>query len=105
MYEPLQDFEASPNPPKKESFMSETAKQIRSATISCIISLIVILVTVTGCIISYFYCKSCLLGVVGFCFLCCLCVPGLNFPLWIAIVLLVIGGYSFTNGRMTFTWN
>ena len=56
------------------------------------------------CIISFAFCQECLfvLLIVSAC-LCPFFHP-LNAPLWLAIVLLTVGGWSFTAGAMEIRW-
>jgi hypothetical protein len=57
------------------------------------------------CVASFFFCQNCLfvLLIVSAC-LCPFFHP-MNAPLWLAIVLLTIGGWNFTVGALTITWN
>jgi hypothetical protein len=104
LYEPIpnESFDTAFTQP---TLIENVSSQIKKATISCLISISVIILMLGACILSYFYCKSCLVAIVIFSLFFCLCVPGLNVPLWIGIVLLIISGYSFTNGKMTLVWN
>ncbi len=63
------------------------------------------LITLILCVVSYGYCQQCLfvLLVVSAC-LCPFFHP-MNAPLWLAIVLLTVGGWNFTVGALTVTWN
>lgn len=81
------------------------AQKLREKVISGLATLIIILVALGACMLCYLYCFNCLFFIVIACFACCLCVPGLNVPLWFAIILLTVGGYSFTNGRLTLMWH
>ena len=57
------------------------------------------------CALFYFTCQKCLFGVLLFCAVLCPCVHPLNAPLWLAIVLLTMSGWSFTAGAFSISWN
>jgi hypothetical protein len=64
-----------------------------------------VLVCLLLCIVFYMVCPKCLFGVliVSAC-LCPFCHP-MNAPLWLALVLLVVSGWSFTAGNLSITWS
>ena len=78
----------------KESLVGRVAANIRSQTIQCLISTIVIAVILGACIVFYYTCHICLLGVVIFSGCMCPYVPFFNFPLWISILLIGIIGLT-----------
>lgn len=78
---------------------------LAKSTLRCVFTMVVIFSMLGFCIVSYLYCKLCLFVVVLLCLVCCICIPGLNAPLWFAIVLLWLSGYSFSNGQLRLTWN
>jgi hypothetical protein len=67
--------------------------------------MVLTLVALVLCVVSFFACQECLfvLLIVSAC-LCPFFHP-MNAPLWLAIVLLTIGGWNFTVGALTVTWN
>ena len=56
------------------------------------------------CIVSYMFCKPCLFGILVFSACLCPFFHPLNAPLWLAILLLTIGGWSFTAGALEVRW-
>ena len=88
----------------QSGFVQYFYRQLQLKTLQCLLTLVVVFGVIGLCIFSYLYCKLCLLVIFFVCMACCLCVPGLNVPLWISIVLLVAGGYSFSNGRFSVIW-
>lgn len=64
-----------------------------------------ILCVTTGIIVlCYLYCVPCLFGIIIFSFCFCISIPILNYPLWIAILILLIQGYTLSNKPFTLTW-
>jgi hypothetical protein len=51
-----------------------------------------------------FFCQSCLLGVMFFSLATCICLPEMNIPLWISIVLLLVYGFELVYGDMSLVW-
>ena len=63
------------------------------------------LISLVMCLFFYMTCQQCL-----FCVLiisACLCpwFNVMNAPLWTSIVLLILGGWTFTTGYLSVTWN
>ncbi len=75
-------------------------EEVKNCGVMCFTLIMLIL-----CFASFFVCQQCLfvLLVVSAC-LCPFFHP-LNAPLWLAIVLLTVGGWNFTMGALTVTWN
>lgn len=64
-----------------------------------------ILCVTTGIILlCYLYCIPCLFGIILFSFCFCISIPILNYPLWVAIAILIIQGYTLSNKPFTLTW-
>jgi hypothetical protein len=57
------------------------------------------------CVISFFVCQECLFALLIVSACLCPFFHPMNAPLWLAIVLLTIGGWNFTVGALTVTWN
>ena len=57
------------------------------------------------CIVFYVICPRCLFGVLIFSACLCPFFHPMNAPLWLAIVLLTVSGWSFTTGALSVTWN
>lgn len=57
------------------------------------------------CFVFYMTCRQCLFAVLLFCAVLCPCIHPLNAPLWLAIVLLTVGGWSFTSGSLSVSWD
>lgn len=74
--------------------MQRLKQKLIAQTYDCMLAILVLLVVTGGCVISFVYCKPCLLGVIVLSFCLCPFVPYLNIPLWIAILMLVHWGYT-----------
>jgi hypothetical protein len=57
------------------------------------------------CLLFYFICPRCLFGMLLFSACLCPWCNTMNAPLWLAIVLLVVSGWTFTAGYLSVTWN
>ena len=57
------------------------------------------------CILFYFTCPKCLFGVLLFSACLCPWCNTMNAPLWLAIFLLILSGWTFTAGYFSVTWN
>ena len=57
------------------------------------------------CIVFYMTCQQCLLGVLVISACLCPWYNVMNAPLWLSIILLVVGGWTFTTGYFSLTWN
>ena len=62
-------------------------------------------VCIALCLVFYFICPKCLFGILIFSACLCPFLHPMNAPLWLAIVLLVVSGWSFTAGYLSITWN
>jgi hypothetical protein len=65
----------------------------------------VTLVALLLCVISFFTCQECLFALLIVSACLCPFFHPMNAPLWLAIVLLTVGGWNFTVGALTVTWN
>lgn len=54
--------------------------------------------------VCVFFCPSCLLGVLVFSVATCMCIPEMNIPLWISLVLLLVYGFELVHGDVTLAW-
>jgi hypothetical protein len=63
------------------------------------------LLAIILCLISFIFCKQCLFLILIISACLCPFFHPMNAPLWLAIVLLVVGGWNFTMGALTVTWN
>jgi hypothetical protein len=63
------------------------------------------LLAIILCIISFVFCKQCLFMILIISACLCPFFHPMNAPLWLAIVLLTVGGWNFTMGALTVTWN
>lgn len=66
--------------------------------------IILMVICVFSCLVSYFYCTQCLFGVLIFSACICPYYNAMNIPLWTAIVLLTLSGWSLTAGNLVVTW-
>lgn len=57
------------------------------------------------CVVFYMICPRCLFGVLLLSACLCPFFHPMNAPLWLAIVLLTVSGWSFTTGSLSVTWN
>jgi hypothetical protein len=57
------------------------------------------------CVISFVFCQQCLFMILIVSACLCPFFHPMNAPLWLAIVLLTVGGWNFTVGALTVTWN
>jgi hypothetical protein len=58
-----------------------------------------------ACFVSFLVCQRCLFVLLLISACLCPFFHPLNAPLWLAIVLLTVGGWNFTLGALTVTWN
>jgi len=59
----------------------------------------------TLCGLFFVFCPRCLFGVLILCACLCPFFNSLNAPLWLAIILLTMTGWSFTGGAFSISWN
>ena len=57
------------------------------------------------CVIFFFACPKCMFGVLLFSACLCPWIHAMNAPLWLAIVLLTVSGWSLTTGFLSVTWS
>jgi hypothetical protein len=89
-----------PTKPSIKVFSTQRLKQRLIAQTYDFLFAVLVLLTVTGgCVLSFFYCKPCLLGIIGLSFCLCPWVPYLNIPLWIAILMLIHWGYQLVTEK------
>ena len=62
-------------------------------------------VSILLCVLFYFICPKCLFGVLLFSACLCPFINMMNVPLWLAFVLLVVSGWTFTAGFLSVTWH
>jgi uncharacterized membrane protein AbrB (regulator of aidB expression) len=62
-------------------------------------------VSIVLCILFYFICPRCLFGVLLFSACLCPFFNTMNLPLWLAIVLLIVSGWTFTSGLLSVSWH
>lgn len=56
-------------------------------------------------LVSFMFCQECLFAILVVSACLCPFFHPLNAPLWLAILLLTIGGWSFTAGALEIRWN
>jgi hypothetical protein len=74
--------------------------QFHDLGVMCLMLLCLIL-----CLVFYMICPRCLFGVLIFSACLCPFFHPMNAPLWLAIVLLTVSGWSFSTGALSVTWN
>jgi hypothetical protein len=57
------------------------------------------------CLVFYMLCPRCLFGILLLSACLCPFFNSMNAPLWLAIVLLTMSGWSFTAGAFSISWN
>ena len=57
------------------------------------------------CVIFFFVCPKCMFGVLLLSACLCPWIHAMNAPLWLAIVLLTVSGWSLTTGFLSVTWS
>ena len=90
-----------------DSFFSvqQMKKKLVDQTISCLVASVVLVVVLGGCVLSFFYCKECLLGILILSACLCPWIPYFNIPLWVSIGLMIWLGFHFTQRAFTFIWD
>ena len=73
-------------------------------TVECCVGSTVLVLMFCVCLLCYFYCIPCLLGIVAVSLCLCPFLPYFNLPRWISIVILVMSGYRLTNGHLSLVW-
>jgi hypothetical protein len=77
------------------------------STIICISNVrrtVIVAVSVGVCLAAYLQCYYCLFAVIGICSVVCWCDVFMNIPLWLAILLLLYGGWTFTSESLVIRW-
>ena len=89
-----------PKQPAGSIFSVQRLKQRMVAqTYDCVFAMCVLLIVTGGCVVSFLYCKPCLLGIIALSFCLCPWVPYLNIPLWTAIIMLAHWVYSVVSDK------
>lgn len=73
--------------------------QFRDLGVMCLMILCLVM-----CLVFYMICPQCLFGVLIFSACLCPFFHPMNAPLWLAIVLLTVSGWSLTTGALSITW-
>ena len=76
------------------------AGQFRDLGVMCFMLFCLVL-----CLVFYMICPRCLFGILILSACLCPFFHPMNAPLWLAIVLLTVSGWSFTTGSLAVTWN
>jgi hypothetical protein len=79
-------------------------KKLYAETCQCITAIVVLSLVLAGCVVSFFYCNVCLVGVIIVSACMCPWIPYFNIPLWTSIVLLVFVGWNFSSRKFHFIW-
>ena len=56
------------------------------------------------CLLFFFVCPRCLFGMLILSMCLCPFIHPMNFPLWMALILLTVSGWSFTAGALSVSW-
>jgi hypothetical protein len=76
------------------------AGQFRDLGVICLMMLCIV-----ACLVFYMICPRCLFGILIFSACLCPFYNPMNAPLWLAIILLTLSGWSLTTGALSITWN
>lgn len=79
--------------------------RLYAETCQCITAIVLLTLVMGGCVVSFLYCKVCLVGIIVVSACMCPWIPYFNIPLWISILMLVLVGWKFTNGKFHFIWD
>lgn len=105
----LEDFrkfkEADANKNKNESSFKRMQRKLVSETFQCAVALVVLVLVLGLIVLSYFYCKICLFGIMTVSACLCPFLPYFNIPLWTSILLIVLLGMTYSQRPFTFIWN
>ncbi len=63
------------------------------------------IISLVLCLVFFIFCKPCMLGILFLSACLCPFYHSMNAPLWLAILLLAVGGWSFTTGALTVSWS
>jgi hypothetical protein len=74
-------------------------------TKECMISSCVVFTILGVCVIFYFFCIPCLLGVLAVSMCLCPFIPYFNIPLWISLLILLMSGWNLTRGHFSIVWS
>ena len=74
--------------------------QFHDLGVMCLVILCLVL-----SLVFYMICPRCLFGVLIFSACLCPFLHPMNAPLWLAIVLLTVSGWSVSTGALSVTWN
>ena len=77
------------------------------STVRCIGNVrraVIVGVSVGVCFAAYLKCYYCLFAVIGICSVVCWCDVCMNIPLWLAILLLLYGGWTITSESLVVKW-
>lgn len=80
--------------------VKELTTRSRDGLAMCFTTVLLIL-----CGVFFVFCPRCLFGVLILCACLCPFFNSLNAPLWLAIVMLTLTGWSFTGGAFSISWN
>jgi hypothetical protein len=91
---------------KDDSYFSiqQMKQRLYAQTCECLMPSIVLIIVLGGCVLSFFFCRECLLGILVLSACLCPWIPYFNIPLWVSIGMLVVLGFHFTNKVFTFMW-
>ena len=67
--------------------------------------ILMVTATMVVLVICLYVCLPCLFGILIFSAVLCPCQPVMNVPLWGSILVLLIKGWSLTNGHLTLIWS
>lgn len=89
---------------KPDGIFARMSHGLYVKTVECFVGTTVLVLMLCICLLCYYYCISCLLGIVLVSLCLCPFLPYFNVPLWIALVILVVSGYRITNGHLSLVW-
>ena len=90
---------------ERVGWMEWVNNSVYESTLKFLISLIVFSCFTGGIVLAFhFGCNYCVLALVGASFCLCLCMPYLNVPLWLGLILLTVLGWKLGYGAFTIKW-
>ena len=62
------------------------------------------ILTLLLCLVFFLFCPKCMFGILALSACLCPFYNSMNAPLWLAIILLTLSGWSFTSGSFQVSW-
>lgn len=89
---------------KADYGIKKMKRKFISETYQFVISVFILIIVLGAVVVSYFYCPTCLFGIMVMSACMCPFLPYFNIPLWTSIVLIIVMGMTYTQRPFTFIW-